>query len=521
MNMDILRDWKNKISKNEWLCFLSTVIAGFIIHFYMLTHKLPNWDDLNNLRGFGSGAEYGRWLLEFIRPLYGEWSIPAFNGVVAIFIWAIGAAMIYRSLGLTTQTSAVLVGLMVISFPTIASTMTYMFTVTCYAIGFALVCWGCMLYRTHRYGYIPMVILFILSLGIYQSFICIAVCILIMSLILDLMRHGKTFKEVFVDGVKAAVSMVVALGAYLLISKWFNQNITTDRGLDTMGQIDPLHLPRLILRAYKRLSEYFLWKPQSFVTPFTQLVNIAVVVMIVVLFFWILIKNKIYKDKAKLLLTCILMGIMPAVIASIYILAPETQDATLMMLHAYFFVYIILIALAETLGVQAAKEAKQKDWKNLVPRYAVTISIILILLVGYRNYMVTNEAYFRTEIAFDRAYSYYTRIMTSIEEQEGYQYGDKIFIAGEFYPDPNPLQSYDIDADRFVDFSGMAMENGLLTTGSRAQFLRTYLGISTVKITQEEEEAIKETGEYQELSIYPQEDSIRKINDVWVVKVHE
>ncbi len=525
--MDIVKELYKKVPQNMLLCFLSSVVSGFIIHLYVLTHKLPNWDDINNLQGFGSGAEYGRWLLEYIRPLYGEWSIPAFNGTLAILLWAIGAAMIYRALELTTQTSAVLLGIMVISFPAIASTMTYMFTVTCYAIGFLLVCAGSMLYRRYRYGFLPAMLLYVLSLGIYQSYICLAVSILMMGFVLDIIRDGKRFKDVLLGGCKAGAVLIVTLLSYLAISKWFNQDITTDRGLDTMGQIDVTAMPRLIMRSYKRISEYFLWKPYSFTTTFTQLVNIAICIMIAVTFVWIMMQSKRYKDKLDSLLAVLLMLLLPAAMAAIYILAPETQDATLMMLHPYFFLYVILIALAETLGLQIKdtggnnQEFSRYDWKIQGSKYVVGISVILIALIGYQNYLVTNEAYFRTEIAFNRAYAYYDRIMMNVEAQHGYRYGDAVAIIGEFYPDPNPLSSYNIDDNRFTEFSGIALENGLLTSGSRRNFLRTYLGINLPEVSDEQIDAIKEGKEYQAMPTYPDSASIQKINQVWVVKAHE
>ncbi len=511
--MDIIKDFYKKIPKNVLLCFFSSLVSGIIIHLYALTHKLPNWDDINNLQGFGSGAEYGRWLLEYIRPLHGEWSIPAFNGMLAILLWSVGAALIYHALQLTTQTSAVLLGLMVISFPAIASTMTYMFTVTCYALGFLFVCAGSMLYRRYQYGFLPAMLLYLLSLGIYQSYICLAVSILIMGFLLDLIRDGKRSKEVFLNGCKAGATLIITLLSYIIISKWFNQNITTDRGLNTMGQIDVKAMPRLIMRSYKRISEYFLWKPYSFTTSFTQLINIAICIMIVVIFIYIMVQGKRYKDKLESILSVLLLMLLPIAMASIYILAPETQDATLMMLHPYFFVYVILIALTETLAIDV------KKIKGTT--HMVGIAVILIILIGYRNYLVTNEAYFRTEIAFNRVYAYYDRIIMNVEAQQGYQYGDAVAIIGEFYPEPNPLSSYQIDDNRFTEFTGIALESGLLTSGSRRNFLRTYLGIHLPEVSDETIDKIIESKEFKGMPTYPDSTSIQRIEQVWVVKVHE
>ena len=44
---------------------------------------------------------------------------------------------------------------------------------------------------------------------------------------------------------------------------------------------------------------------------------------------------------------------------------------------------------------------------------------VVLLLVGYENFVVTNEAYFRMDIAYERAYAYYNRIMERIEVHGG------------------------------------------------------------------------------------------------------
>ena len=513
--MDVLKSFYRKVPKNVWICFASGLIFGVIIHLYMLTHKLPNWDDLNNFHGFGSGIEYGRWLLQYLRPLTGEWSIPAFNGMVGIILWTIAACFIYLAMDMKTVTGAVLTPLMVLSFPAVASTMNYMFTVTCYAMGFLFVCVGVYLYRHYKYGCIPAFLLFVLSLGVYQSYICLAAGMLVMGFVRDAMQEENSFQKVLRDGIKSLITLAVTLISYVIISKTLFPHLTTDRGLDTMGQVNILQLPRLVMRCYKRILEYFVIKPYSFTSPFSQAVNIVVCVMIVVLLIWVIVDRKLYKDKAKAILIVALMLAEPLALASIYILAPETQDATLMMLHQYFFVYIVAVVLMEQM--RATGEAQKNRLK--VTLYGITAAAIM--LVGYRNYLVTNEAYFRVSIAVDRASAYYNRIVMNIESQEGYQYGDQISILGEFYPDPNPLAQPSYDADRFTEFSGMAMENGLLTTGSRKGFLQTYMGIYYENVTDAENDAIKETEEYKAMPIYPAEGSIKRINNVWVVKVHD
>ena len=69
MKFDILAQINNKIPKRSKICLISGMIIGWLTHFYMLSHKLVNWDDMNSLDEFGSGDYLGRWFLKFIHPL--------------------------------------------------------------------------------------------------------------------------------------------------------------------------------------------------------------------------------------------------------------------------------------------------------------------------------------------------------------------------------------------------------------------------------------------------------------------
>ena len=70
--------------------------------------------------------------------------------------------------------------------------------------------------------------------------------------------------------------------------------------------------------------------------------------------------------------------------------------------------------------------------------------IHIFLLVGDQNFIVTNQAYFRMGIAYERAYAYYNRIMMRIEATEGYIPGQPFALIGEYglSETPDLLGSY-------------------------------------------------------------------------------
>jgi hypothetical protein len=125
------------------------------------------------------------------------------------------------------------------------------------------------------------------------------------------------------------------------------------------------------------------------------------------------------------------------------------------------------------------------------------------------------------DIAFQRTTAYYERIINRLEETEGYEYGDQVLIAGDFYyvDNPSPIEAVSMDDDIYRDFDGVAMENGMITAGVRNSFVRTYLGIDFPDISDDLQDEIKNSSEYDEMPCYPSEGCVEKIKGVWVVKL--
>lgn len=67
-NIDYLNDLWKRIPLNIWICLCSGLITGLITHMYMLMHKLPNWDEINNFRGSGSGL-LGKMVLKICKTI--------------------------------------------------------------------------------------------------------------------------------------------------------------------------------------------------------------------------------------------------------------------------------------------------------------------------------------------------------------------------------------------------------------------------------------------------------------------
>ena len=241
--------------------------------------------------------------------------------------------------------------------------------------------------------------------------------------------------------------------------------------------------------------------------------------MLIITFVFYVIKVGFWNRKLELVFACLMCLLLPFAMGFVYFMAPNAPFSTLM-LYAYCSLYILLLALAETVFAGSG-ERKKRPNKSVIGMIVASITVVGIV---YCCYLIDAQAYFRTSIAYERATSYYNRIISRVEEMDGYQYGDSLAILGDFYykTNPSPIEIRLFNDDENIrTLDGVALENGLITSGVRNNFIRTYIGFDTGFVSDEDKNKISETTEYKNMPIYPAEGSIAKIRDVWVVKLCE
>ena len=426
-------------------------------------------------------------------------------------------------LQIKSTTSAVLTAAVLETFPSVVSTMTFMFMAHTSGIGILMVALAVYLLRRYRYGWLPCTALLICVLGIYQSYISFAITLMLLGMIADIF-HGKKFKEIFKKGIVCVLVLGVGVLVYMKLSHVIYPNLDNETygGVGNMGQIAIRDMPTLIGRCYKRFLEYFLWKPFAFVSGTAQAANIAVCVLAVALFGYLAVSRKMYQDILTFLMLILLCGFVPLAAAFIYFMAPEV-NYSMLMLYAYALIYVTVLALLEYCVEDWHERPVSVGWRNGVRYAAVTATVLAVIVSSYTDYLLTNRAYLRTHFATERVQQYFNRVIAMVERTEGYENGDRVKILGEFYYKDNPssVEIDVLDSEDLRQLDGVALENGLITTGVRDNFIRMFVGFDLADISSSEKEAIMETAEYKNMPVYPQEGCVQKIHDIWVVKMCE
>lgn len=522
MDFDVVRKWKEILPKHTVYCFVTGMIVGLLTHFYMLTHKLPNWDDMNNLSQAGSGDYLGRWFLKYIHPLGSIYSIPAVHGVIFIVCLSLAACLVLEIAQIKSLTGAVLVPTVMVTFSSVACTMTFMFMAHTSGIGILMAVLSVYLFRKYRFGFIPAFVLIVCTLGTYQSYISIVITLMLIGMLVDLLK-GKEVLDSVKHGVFCIVLLLVSVGIYMWLSHVIYPAIDQETygGVGNMGQIAISEMPILIARCYKRFLEFFLWKPFAFMTGTSQLMNILTSVCGVGLFFYLLLVKKLYKQPLALLLTIVVAGFVPLAAAFIYFMAPEV-DYSMLMLYSYALIYVLVLALLE-LSMNIWQTQDTQTIVRLTRKAVVYVTILVIFISSYTNYLVTNKAYLRTEIACERVTNYFNRMIARVESTEGFVEGEPVSILGNTYYKDNPSSvEFDIiDSENLREMSGVALENGLITPGVRDNFIRTFVGYDIWGIPDAEKQAIMESEQYRSMPAYPAEGCVQKIHDVWILKLCE
>ena len=325
------------------------------------------------------------------------------------------------------------------------------------------------------------------------------------------------------------------MAAYLVSLKVSGRELVSYKGMNAIGEQSAGQYLRGIARAYHRVLQYFVTKPESYLEGVPANLNRFAVMVLLALLIWFFITRKVYKNLVSCLLYFFLLFVMPLAMGLIYVMTPTQEHASTVMTYSYVCLYFMIIALAERLGkpeIMAAgasgtsaagqkklAEEKLVDGRSYFARALALLAALSVFMISYAHFQITNEAYYRSLLAQERVKVYLSHVMERLEEQEGYEYGDPVIFGGNWAPEKPPIMYRDMDSAKFRDFEGLAVESGFLSLTIRGYFIRYFFGLDVGLPEEEEITAMMARPEYLAMPVYPAQGCIRQIDDVWVVRL--
>ena len=498
MERFITKTWR-AISKKDKLRFLFGFLACLICNLYIYTNGLFAHDGIVLYEeGTLTGIQNGRPLALLISAIFnGKYASPWVVGFY--FSIAMGFTVVFIAKILHTKHAIwdiVIAGLLVCNYCLYYSQI-YVSTLLTYSTAILLTVLGVWFCVKRTWGNIIVgSLLLIAGLCCYQSYICLALVLFVIDIILDLQKADAKIKSTILKGLAyiaiAAGVMIIYYGIWQLGLVITAKNELTYRGYSNItGSISPLNI---ITSWLIGVTMYFKGYLKGMSLWASILITIASVFVSIIVAY----KNKRTKV-ANFVLTAILVLIaLPISSAFIYVLNPGIIPPR--MCCGILAPSFLLVASVNNLSLKASKTKEATKW--------ITLLLTIILIIG--QFSAANALYLQIDISQKTTYAFASRFMDRLEQIDGFSNKTEVVVVCD-----EAIVLYD-DAEWSDDIAGM----GNMTAGASylPWFIKNNMN-TNININFDWEEKYKNNDVIKQLDCFPKKDFYVWIDNVLVVKI--
>lgn len=505
-----MRVIKNK--NNAKIAFLSTIISGLIIHMYALTHNFLTYDSMWNLYSNQDMLSSGRPFLQYACMFSSYYDLTWVNGILAIIYLGISSIILMELLEIKRKITVIVVSICLVGFPSITSLFCYSYTVDGYSLAILLSILSVWLTVKIKRGIIFGALSLGISMGIYQAYLSIAIslclCILVFELLeeKDFIKIEKLSLKMVIMG---AFSYIIYLGSLKGMLLLKNVELSGYQGTNKVLSLQFNNIFLGIKNAYLNFAAFAI--RGGVLTPNVISKVLIITLVIIGALEFVFTCNLVRKrfNVYRMVVIFLILLFFPISISTIAILSPDTYFHTLLR-YPWVILFIFSIVLAEKIDLLL----KSKRGHEL---YRLTFLCILILFFNY--FIISNIVYFNMNERYEKTYATSLRIVSRLENMEGYQANTKIAILGgvlssEYFEAHE--ETYEITKNYFGSYGTLCVTD----TDKFAAFFSHYLGVSIETVGLERELELVDTEDFQKMSIFPEKESIRWMEDIIVVKLN-
>jgi len=501
------------INKSRYFAILAGVfICGILAHGFMFFNKISFNDDIGCLFGNGDSTLIvtGRWFLWFLQKVvhklfYRTYSIPVYNGILSLSLIAINAIIISDLFKLRSKINLFCLGAIMAVMPCITSLFAFMYCAPYYLlgetmaiIGVFLLCWG-----GRWYGHIAGVFLISCSLGVYQAYFSFVLCILILYVVLGIMRNsGFSWKKYIKICLKylmyAILSLIIYYAITFLACQWHNTDLSTHAGLSDLGNTPIATYLNRVPLAYK----LFIQPAGTYNMYVFKMIHVYkfILLMLAASVICILYRLKGVRSKIQFMLLVLLF---PTALNILYVIN-EYKWIHSLQAHSQTMIFVVLMVFLENMDITIKWENIKK---NFVYLGQIILAISIIMWVRYANVL-----YLKAILNQTQTINWDNRLAQRIESVEGYS--DELpvaYVNRGALSDRNMIHMHEFDAAYTIPYNWE-----FLTNYSWKTFMAYWCNFNPVVV--EDVSGLEQLPEVIAMPSYPDDGSIRIINDTIVVK---
>ncbi len=512
---DICKKVYRRIKPQWWAAFWGCFIIGLLTYMYIMTNNFMTYDSTWNIYSDQDMITSGRQFLTYACGISSFYNLPWVNGVLAIFFLALTSVVVVEGFDIHSRIGAVLTGGLLVSFPAVASTFCYIFTIDGYMLAVLLSALAFLLADRKKWGFLGGIVLLGVSIGIYQAYLSFTIIMCVLRLLLDVIEKenvkeiwGKIWRYV-VMGIGSYAFYVVTLK---LMLKWKGMELSGYQGTDKVGSFSLSDLPAGLYSALKNFLRFIM--PGNVIQS-NNIMKIAfVVVFAIAIFFYfrLFIQKKRYKSVIRIVLTLALVASVPFGATIVNIISPDTFFHLLMRLP-WVLLFIFVVVLAEK-QLSGEKVMNQRVIKTL----KATVAVGMVVFI-WQFAILANIVAFNLNERYEKTYAICMRVADRLEQTPGYTTGTKVAILGGSFD-----HTYYIPSDMTrADLAGFFGADGSVYAAASnecAAVMKHYLNVTIVTVSHEEEVELALTEEFAQMPNFPAEGSIGFIGDVLVIKIN-
>ncbi len=487
---------------------LSSMGVGLLSYAWMMTNKIVGCDDIYFLFEKGVDASSGRWgliLLDLILPSY---SMPWLWGILILVLLSVSVCMISDLFNIENRFCRCLLGGLLVSFPPEIETMFYMFTAPSYAVAFCLGVAAVVLVskgsssKEKLPAYILGIVAQILALSIYQAYISLSACLLLLLLVQDILE-GKDSMTVFRKGMKSLMFLAVSLGCYYTLNKAVLMLMRTEYNWYAASMMDgDLNIIQRIDVAFQHFFDTLAHGKYGIIrSPLLRGIHLL---SIGAAFFYGL-KQTIHRGCKRnifwfLLIMLILFPL--AINALVLGLGSEGWDR-MRTEYAYIALYVFVVVVMDHWIKTAGEQVVHK------------IVLFPMCLIMFSNVLLSNEMGLRQYLEYENTYAALGSVITQLSSTEGYTAEKKLAIVGMSDYSKILYERFPI---AYQSFDGLV---NLKNEDAKDRFILYFLGFDTEFATEEEIKAIRSDPKFLDMPSYPDNGYIEIWDEYAVVKLSE
>ena len=513
-----------RIPKNMRIAFFSAFFTGLLVHLYMLTNKFPNHDEILLTFQNTDLETSGRWFLGVLSAFSSSFSLPWVNGLISIAALSVSSALIVSFFHLEKPLQAFLVSFALVSFPVVGNTFAYMYTADGYFLGFMLAVIGVFVLDRFRFGFLLSAVLFTLSLGTYQAYICFAIALMAMKLIEILLVGSRTNRALGSILLRYAASLVISAVLYLVITKgilWLtNQQMTEYIGLREMDRFQLALVPRRLYLTYYQFFNYLLVKSGQNGGAWLPVAHLICGLVTAFGLIRLLVKGP-KRTRLQTALLVVMLGLIPLWFNSIYLTnAAYVHDMMIYGICCLYLLAVLTWSLSDALLPDEQEPAIVKVKRKSLNALVSWVVLFTVLFSSLSWSVYTNQGYFILQTKYENLYALCERIVNRIEEDPLYKVGMPIAVLG------TPEQNYPATKSDEYKALGFAVGFGsdydyeyLRSDLHFKEFVRIYLGVSFAHLDSATVVALKDTEAFKQMPSFPYNGCLAMIDGTLVVKM--